>query len=343
MFRKACGLLVLAGLVAAGVSPCRGQAPAGPPSPCAASAPVPPVPSYPSGPAGPPPCAPYEDRNGPLLRGDPLLDRPEYPPEGWFGALEADIVKPHLKYALVAPVSIGDETSLVHVPLAPLDWTGVPRLELGYRFTQGLGEFLVTYRSIKTEGSDVIADFDRRGAGSLRSELDADVLDLDYGSREFSLGPWWDMHWKVGLRFADLFAESNAEGLVLQEHTSNRYWGIGPHAGLDLTRSLGVPGLAAFGRIEGAALLGNIRQQFEETEFTRRGLALDSGGTTVDQAQGVPVLSVQAGLAWAPSACRFLRFSGGYVFEEWWYLGQADASRAELSLQGLFFRGEWNF
>src|SRR5262245_10949967 len=71
---------------------------------------VPPPPPPPPPPAAPPPCAPFEDCNGRLLRGDPLLDRPGYPQPGWFGSFELDVVVPHIRNHLVAPVTVGGDT-----------------------------------------------------------------------------------------------------------------------------------------------------------------------------------------------------------------------------------------
>src|SRR5438132_9013132 len=43
------------------------------------------------------PIAPYQDYNGPLLRRDPLLDRPHAPEPGWFAAIELNVVAPQIK------------------------------------------------------------------------------------------------------------------------------------------------------------------------------------------------------------------------------------------------------
>src|SRR3954468_3090386 len=105
--------------------------------PVIAPRPLPPQP-VPSG-LVPPACAPFEDHNGPLLKGDPLLDPLEVPP-GFFAGVEIDLVAPHIKNRLQSSLPFpaflpGD----VHLPTAELDWVGSPRFELGYRFAGGLG------------------------------------------------------------------------------------------------------------------------------------------------------------------------------------------------------------
>ncbi|HEV3261396.1 MAG TPA: Lpg1974 family pore-forming outer membrane protein [Gemmataceae bacterium] len=309
----------------------------GPPPPAAACVP-------PDHGAGPPACAPYEDCNGPLLRGDPLLDRPEYPQPGWFATLEMAVVASHVKNGLTAGVTVdGLGTDQVQLPTAGLDWTGAPQLELGYRLAEGMGELLFSYHSVQTDGSTFLPGFDLDGGtGVLNSRLDVHVIDLDYASREYALGPRWDMKWNVGLRLASVLFESRATGFFLEQRAKNDFWGAGPHAGLQLWRSLDVPGLALYGKIEGAAVLGDIKQTFEEDIATGGGLV---GGVTAQQTdQAVPVINAQLGVAWTPGwHGRRLRFAGGYEIEQWWYLGQVGDSRAELTVQGLFLRGEWGY
>lgn len=297
----------------------------------------------------PPPGAPqlytpYQDRNGPLLRGDPLLDRPESPPPGWFLGLELNVVVPHIKNRLQADVTIdGSDFGIVHLPTAELDWTGAPRFELGYRMQQGCGEFLVSYRFLVTEGRQVLPGFDLDGNdGWLKSRLDLNVIDLDYASREYSLERW-DMKWKAGVRFASIFFDSRGLGLFIEERTSNNFYGAGPHVGLDLWRSFNVPGLGFFTRMEAASVVGQIRQGFEVSGIADDG-SLVGGATTVHHTQAVPTLGVQVGLGWSRWwSYHWSRYSLGYEFENWWYLGQAGASRAELTSQGIFFRGEFGF
>lgn len=303
---------------------------------------------------GPAPCAPFEDRNGPLLQGDPLLDQSMYGMPGWFSAIETDIVKPHVKYVLSDTVQgetvafgMGPSvfiTDQVSLPFAALDWTAMPRVELGYRLPGGWGEFLVTYRSLVSQGSDILVNFDAAGDGLLRSRVDLEVVDLDYGSREYSLGPNWDIKWITGVRFANVFMDSRADGLVLEQRSSNHYWGVGPHVGLDLWHRLGNTRLSLFGKLELAALLGQVHQSFEETTFNPASqVATGAAAATLDKTQAGMTIEAQAGLSWRPWACRPITLSTGYQYEEWWYIGTVNGNHATLSDQGFFLRAEWNY
>jgi hypothetical protein len=301
-----------------------------------------------SGPAPlppPPPFNPYQDYNGPLLRGDPLLDRPGAPPPGWFLGFDFDLLGPHVKNRLQAPVTItGFLPDTVHVPNAELDWTLSPRFELGYRFPEGCGEILLSYRFLVTDGSETLAGLDLDGGDVLlRSRLNLNVVDLDYGSREYSLLPHWDMKWRAGVRFATVFFDSGIFGQFLEQKTSNNFYGAGPHIGLDLWRSFAVPGLALFARVDGAAVIGQLHQSFEEI-FVNQDGSLIGGATLVHHTQASPVLTAQFGLGWTPLwRGPWSRYAIGYEFERWWYLGQAGDSRAELTTQGIFIRAEYKF
>src|SRR4051812_4938128 len=170
MVRKARGPLLMAVVVLlASVPSGRGQPASLPaaPVPVNASAPVvdgpvvaPPRPAppslyQPSG-LGPPAYAPFQDNNGPLLKGDPYLDRPEAAP-GFFAGAEIDVVAPHIKNRLQATVPFPSFLpNVVHLPSAEFDWTGAPRIEVGYRLAEGFGEFLVGYHSLVMESDGTI-------------------------------------------------------------------------------------------------------------------------------------------------------------------------------------------
>jgi Legionella pneumophila major outer membrane protein precursor len=311
-----------------------------------ASGPVPPPP--PPGVLTPPPPGGYfQDRNGPLLRGDPLLDRPKSPPPGWFADLEIDLVGPHIHNQLNASVAVAGFVDQVQLPTAPLEWVGAPRIDLGYRLAEGLGEFMLSYRSLVSDGRAVLVDFDGPGfPGALKSRLNMNVVDLTYGSQECSLAPLWDMQWRAGARFAAVYFDSRASDGILEQRASNNFVGAGPVASLDLARRFeAAPFFAVFGRLEGAALVGNVHQGFEETvDLTSFGGPFLGGAVNNSSTQVVPVLAFQVGLSYSPPwACPDSRFSLGYDFQQWWSIGNAGGSKADLTTNGVFFRAEFNF
>jgi hypothetical protein len=312
-----------------------------------------PAPATPHGPApgpgcGPPACAPFEDHNGPLLIGDPLLDGPGAP--GWLAAVDAGVVVPHLKNRLRGTVPLPDGTTdEVHLPTADLGWRVMPRFELGYRWGQGTGELIFAYRFLTTDGNQTITGRDVPAfapAAALRSRFDLQVVDLDYGSYERSLGPLWDMKWRIGLRFANIYFDSRAANAGLEERTSDRFVGVGPHLALDLRRWIGDSGLAWFGRLDASSPIGRIAQSFEEVA-TAPGAA-PVGGAVRNASYYPPVsLGIQLGVTWAPARSDCFRMTAGYTYEHWWDTGTLfttpPLSRAEITIQGLFVRAEWNY
>jgi hypothetical protein len=346
-------LLTVVGAVLLAIpSVAMGQPPEAPPPP-----PVPVIVDTPPPPQMPPPSvgipSPYVTPAVPFFSDrDPLLDRPNAPPPGLFANVEMDIVGVHVKNRLTNSVTIdGVETDTVHVPGAQLGWTVSPRFELGYRLPDGCGEFTLGYRFLTAEGTNpLVGD---QIVGQVKSRVNLNEIDFDYGSREFSLAPNWDMKWKLGVRVAGVYYDACASeqtlpdmfaALQIQERTSNNFWGAGPHAGLQLTRQLDIPGLALYGQLEGATLLGQIHQRFSETfTFSEVSNLAIQGSTSLRHSQAVPILNLQLGLRWSPPGWRRAQFFAGYEFETWWSLGQVDSSNLELTDQGVFFRGEFSF
>jgi hypothetical protein len=291
--------------------------------------------------------APYQDRNGPLLKGDPRLDGPPYAPPGWFAAVDVVPVGLHLKNSLTNTVALDGRTDTVDLGTAAMGWTVMPRFEFGYRFGQASGEVLVAYHFIEANRSGTVDNFTPAGLpGDLHSRLDLNAVDLEYASREFPLamGPGWDMKWLAGARLASVFFDSQAAALRLRQHESNNFVGAGPVVGLELWRHLeGMPGLSLYCHVDAAFLMGTINEFFDDTVTATDGTPRLAGATQQRQAQGVPVLSVQAGLGWQPADWEHVRFALGYQLEDWWNIGRDGSSRAELSVQGIFLRGEWRY
>lgn len=298
------------------------------------------------GPAGPPPCIPYEDNNGPLLVGDPLLDNPPATP-GWIGALELAGVVPHRQDVLKNSVTLSNGVTIpeVALPNAPLGAQVMPTIVLGYRFGQATGDITVSYRVVAGAGSEfvapgVIPNFAPSG-GSLRSRLNFQVLDIDYGSYEPSLGPQWDMKWRVGVRGTMQYADNQADGLFIYQQTTNRYWGIGPHGALDLRRWIGDTGLALYGRADMSFPIGRTAQRYIDD------IPGAAGESRLFQNDQVLSLNMQFGVAWSPHRCDNFRIITGYTWEHWWDVGSVGVAepfpRQQLNIQGGFVRLEWNY
>jgi hypothetical protein len=304
-----------------------------------------PGPGYVPLPPPPPAIYPYPVTSQPWLRNDPWLDHPQTPPPGLIFNLDFDLVGVHIKNRLQAPVVTDSSgtTFLVQLPGAGLDWTASPRFEFGYRFPQGCGELLASYRFLGTDGRNTLAGFDLDGSDvPLRSRLNMNVVDLDYASPEFSPLPHWNVQGRVGARIATIYFDSLADGFFIEERTSNNFVGAGPHFGLDAWRVLDVPGLAFFTRIDGAVVFGSIHQSFE-LSFVAPDGSVEGGATDVHHTQTVPVLTFLAGLSWTPCRYHWSRYSLGYIIEQWWDVGQAGLSHADLTSQGLFLRAEFSF
>jgi hypothetical protein len=244
-------------------------------------------------------------------------------------------------------VPAANVTDVVALPSAHLDWVGAPRIDLGYRLAEGCGEFLASYRSIVSDGRAVLVDFEGPGMpGALKSRLNVNVLDLLYGSREYSLSPLWELNWRAGVRVAGVYTDSRAFGTILGQAESSNFVGAGPHVGLEVARHFeSAPGIAVFGRLETSLLVGHVHQSFEETaDFTSLGGTLIGGATSVSSTQVVPVLAFQVGLSYTPVCVgRWSRYSLGYEFQQWWNMGQAGGSTADLTTNGVFFRAEFSF
>jgi hypothetical protein len=271
--------------------------------------------------------------------------------------VEAFLVGAHLKNRLSGQVtsSTGVQSNPFHVPAADLDWTVSPRFEMGYRLPDGFGEFEVSYRFLLTQGTaDLLGDL---GTAHLQSRLTVHVFDFDYANR-LALGTHWDMHWKVGVRLADVFFDARANQPVLDanlgagnldEQASSNFLGAGPFAGLELFRKLDIPGLALYGMVEGSSLWGRIHQTFQQ-QFTFGGVPNPSvGGKQTDgRSQGVGTLAVQLGVRWTPAQETWCRFFLGYQWQQWYQVGRDDntspiGSKGELTENGIFFRAEIEF
>jgi hypothetical protein len=293
---------------------------------------------------------------GPYFERDPLLDPPSQPPPGWFTYVDLEAVGPHVKNRLNNMVTVSSRPpDIVSLGSSDLDWTVAPRFEAGYRLPSGFGECAVAYRFLNTEGTETVIGPDAPAAQ--HSRLALNIVDVDYASREFFTHQWpyCYMRWRFGLRYADAYFDSRADepftaaaagSGIFESRVSNNFWGIGPHAGLELTRCLRWSGLGLVAWVDGATLLGRIRQNFFETSTTldANGQPL-TGNTRESRSQSVPMVTAFWGISWKPPAYPQSRFYLGYQYEYWWNVGRdsSTTSRGELSDQGILLRAEFNF
>jgi hypothetical protein len=281
---------------------------------------------------------------GPYLVTDPWLDPPEFPQPGWFAGAEVQIVKPHLitQYSnSVFPGKVthdttgllpkGGNSTTVNLPSANLDWTAAPRVFLGYRLPSGFGEFMIAYRHLGATGSGSVPD--TNGPLSLNTHFAFDMIDLDYNSRELSLWPLWDMKWTVGLRqifLADSsqatqsFAQAIGGNNVVFARESSNFYGIGPHAALELNRRLGDSGWSFYSRADFAGTFDYVNEQWLTASATRdqRGRP-NPGQTYAFGHQAAPMFTGRIGLTWKPEPTSLMRLFVGYQYDVIWNLDRS--------------------
>jgi hypothetical protein len=253
-----------------------------------------------------------------------------------FAKAEVAVVFPHLDSFLVGPVTAGPggPTGTIDLRNAHLNATTSPLVQLGaYRFGPGYGEVAFSYRLLATDGTDALAD----GAATLRSRLNLQTFSFDYLRHDCPLGDDTTLDWEVGARIQVVFFDTQARSAEAFAQARNYFFGIGPHAGAGVTKTL-PNGVSLFGRFDAALLVGyNTAQDFVLTTpaFT--------GSGNQQQTELSPSYTVQAGAGWSPDGQPNLRWRGGYQFEQWYNLGRVNASRGDLTAHGLFVSCEFGF
>jgi hypothetical protein len=209
---------------------------------------------------------------------------------------------------------------------------------------RSLGYVSVNYRFFAADGRETGVLNDR--AAEIRSRLDENLINIDYGATPYTFLPRWDFEWRIGVELADVYFDSAITSDRLTQQASNTFRGAGPHGRMDIERHiLATAGLSLFGRLEAAGVLGRIDQKFREGP--------PGAGSPVtgywDQngIQMVPVLWVQAGLSYVPPAHPNWKIIVGYSYEHWWYVGQLGEdsnggsqsnTRGEFESEGVFLR-----
>jgi hypothetical protein len=325
----------------------------------------------------PPPAGPAyaagSQSECPYFETDPRLDPADLPHPGWLFDVELGIMSGHVVESLgqtsppgqitVAVPGTGHTSDVVSVPMAPLDWTVSPRFEVGYRLPSGFGEVDVAYRFMFAEGNGSTpagSTASPDAIGTLKSHLNINMGDVDYASNETSLGPDWRMKWRIGLRTADVFFDSQddepfarATSGIFERGISNDFWGIGPHAALELNTRRNAWGLGWVGRLDGALLFGDVHQHFAEVSTTTGPGGPLGGATDLSNPEQVPMFSGFLGLDWQPPCHPNLDILLGYTGEYWWNVGRLSDmggtdpynghSAGEVGAHGALLRLQYNY
>jgi hypothetical protein len=266
-------------------------------------------------------------------------------PASWFANVEVDILKPHLKAALSNAVTFPDGTqTTVRPPTTNVGWTAAPRFEFGWNVPNSLGYFALYYRGFVTDGRQDALALDGTPF-ALRTRLDVNQAGLDYGTAPYVFAPRWEIGARIGMAYTDVFFDNQAVSAVQTLYASNNYYAGGAHVRGELRHHFGlIPGLDFFGRADLTVFVGQIHQGFRESDLNPDGTTT-TGFFVQRKTQTVPVFQFQTGFSYSPPSLSNWRFSLGYEFEEWWYVGQVDLldSRGQFTTNGVFLRASVRF
>ena len=258
-------------------------------------------------------------------------------PDGkmWFG-VDVGIVYPavgqHLQGTVTYPTGVQVP---VIVPQAPLDWTAMPTLQLGYHSPENRGDYAILWRMVASSGQ---APFVVNNLPTTTtSELSLNVVDLDYISPNLSALPRWYMGYTLGARYGGVFIQSISQGSLIYRKASSNFPGGGPHLRGDFSRQVALlPGLYMVGSLDFAVLVGNVSQSFAASNYVNG--AWEAGGYETSMTVTAPVLRADLGVTYRPPGAERMSFHVGYVFEQWWNVGTIDNSTADLYYQGVLLR-----
>lgn len=275
------------------------------------------------------------------------LERPGVP-VGWFGSLESTAANARVSSRQQSEGLLsGSFANPVSVPFAPLDWTAMPKITLGFRQPEGLGEFSASYRFLITQGSDVIPAAGGAALGSGSSSLQLHVLDLDYTLTDLFPTDLCFVPRQIrltgGVRVAGIYDKASASGgTILGQSASNTFVGAGPRFALESLYPISRSRWTLFGKVDAAGIIGSDRQTFSQTTIGPGGASASASSNPSTVA--VPVVGVRAGVNWLPAfGGGKVKLSTGFQCERWYYLGADTSSFNELTILGPFFRGEVAF
>jgi hypothetical protein len=326
-------------------------------NPTLPAAPVPVLPPAAIAPGAPPTPLAYT-APPPMVVGPPTVIGPTYDPgadgwgpygqpstcPGWFFDTEIAFVFPSLKFRLTNDQPLPVTGATLNVPAVSLATTVQPTFEVGYGLGDSAGYFALATSFLYSEGTGtrVLSGVDY----AVRTRLNVNWLDLDYGTAAYEFAPRYMLSWRIGARVADVFFDSQATNGVVTAASSNQFIGAGPHARLDLERRIvPVPGLSLFGRLDGVLYVGQVRQHYNLDI-----LALHDG-SSVQRTQTVPYINLQAGISYSPPSIPALKLTTGYLFEDYFDVGrlgispqgQVSHSRGEMWWHGAFLRAQYDF
>src|SRR5262249_17814795 len=145
------------------------------------------------------------------------------------------------------------------------------------------------------------------------------------------------------------FAQAAAGSGIFEMRETNRFVGVGPHAGLELARYFADTGLSLVFRTDFSSDWARIHEGFFTRATTLRPDGQPLAGETHNSYEGNPlILTGQVGMSWQPPAYPAARLFVGYQYEYWWRLAGngnpgATASRADMWDQGVVLQAALRF
>jgi hypothetical protein len=298
------------------------------------------------------------------------LGRPGLDP-GWIGSMEIDILQPRIASEINSGTQVAGTFpgNPIQLPVGNLNFTAAPRIEMGYRWPEGLGEFRLSYRRVQSTGSQTIADTAPGSTRSLATTLQINVVDFDYCFTELQpfnipvipvVGPLLKvpgrlglrrppqlipgdpivLRYRLGIRALTIYNESVATGaLTLNERVMNNFGGVGLKSGIEISKAMPWRPLSLYAKGDFTFAVGGTNQAFSRTT------ALGASASAREFVnEGITMALAEAGVRWVPAPYRRnISMTLGYQFETWWNFADTADSTASLQLSGVALRGEWGF